>query len=125
MHPLFILLMKSLSQADERCNLKHSQLVFDIAPNTAIRDTESRVLIKNKLLVLKIIFMEAFCREKERKLNEISYTSKYIFLILSIYLCHPITQNQLITSSIGLEMYASPFWGIEVFFTKQSVVMVG
>ena len=76
MHPHFILLTKSLSQADERCNPKHSQLVFDSAHNITVRDTESRVLIKNKLLVLKIIFMEAIRREKEIKLNEISSTSK-------------------------------------------------
>lgn len=42
------------------------------------------------------------------------------FLILSISLCHPISQRKLTTNSIVLEMY-TPFWGVEVEFLTSRV----
>ena len=71
---------------EQWCFLKHSWLIFDLAHNTAVRDSASRALIKNKFLVLKIIFMQAKCRKKEVKLKEISYTSRYTLNFIHLFM---------------------------------------
>ena len=43
------------------------------------------------------------------------------FLILSVYLCHPIPQSKPTSNSIVLELLMSPFWSIEVEFSTSGV----